>query len=267
MNKKPLLFAALAYSCAAYADLANSKDWVLFSEAPKFKAYYSKTDLNKASFNKPFLLRTKSVIEYGAQNRAGDSTAYSTYYIDCQKMQEVVMDVVNEKVNLSGVLEKPNREIFFDARQLPPSHAWKSMGMDIQDPRNFCQNVAGWNPKMVKKGYPNANWRDVPDNAMYFLNTTDLSFATLRTPFPVRVKAFTYQQTEYGEASAITFTELIDCKNKRSRPINRVYTANDTVVEENPNPQVLHAESMEGVWRPFKEENKVTALICDPLQK
>lgn len=267
MNRYLLLSIALLANCAAQANMAESKDWVMFSEAPKFKAYYSKSDLSKGTFGKPFLLRTKSVIEYGQSNRSGDSTGYSTYYIDCQNMREALADVRHEKVGSSGELEKPEREIFFDARQLPPASTWKSMGIDVNDPSNFCRNVAGWNPKGVKQAYPNANWLEVPDSPLYFLNMNDLSFATLQQPFPVRVKAFVYKQTDYGESSAITFTEMIDCKKQKSRSINRVFTANDTVMEENQNPQILHAENIDGIWRPFNTENKIFTLICTPLEK
>lgn len=265
MKKHLLLSLALLGICAVTH--ADSKEWLQVSEAQKFKVYVKKSDLNKGTFDKPFLLRMKSVVEYGENNRSEDSTDLSTYYIDCQNMREALADVVHTDFDSTGVANTPDRKVYFDSRQLPPDNAWKSMGIDKHNPSNFCRKVTGWDDQKVKQGYPNSSWREVPDSPFYFLNTTDLSFATKSKPFPVRAKTFIAIKTDGGEASSVTFTELIDCKNGKSRPISKLFAANDTLFEESHNPTVIHTETVNGEWRPFNEKNKVFSEICKPLNK
>lgn len=260
--KKNLLIPLILMASSSFT-FANPQQWLQISEAPKFKAFVDKTDLSKGSFDRPFLLHMKSVAQYGETNRAGDTTAYSTYYIDCKLMREALADTVSEDVDSSGVSKKSERKIYFDSRQLPPDSAWKSMGIGVHSPNNFCRHVPGWDVKKLKTAYPNKNWRSVQkDNPIFFLNESDLSFSLKNKPFPVRAKQFTTMELEQGEVTAITFTELIDCKNEKSRPISKLFTAGDTILNESTNPVVIKTEAVNGDWRPFNEKNNVFSEIC-----
>lgn len=269
MNKQ--IFLSLAVMGCCTFSHSSSYDWLEFTgdTAPANSKYYvNKTELLKGSFDKPFLLHMKYVVEMGEMDRVGDSTTVAAYYIDCHQMREVLAEVVTEDNAQLATSTATERKVYFDVRQPPPETAWKRMGIGVNSPNNFCRLVPGWDVKKIKAAYPNSNWRAVDkNNPVFFLNEADLSFATKNKPFPVRAKQFTPIDIAEGEVTAVTFTELIDCKNEKSRPISKLFTADDTVLVENTNPSVLKSEAVNGEWRQFNENNKVFGEICKPLKK
>lgn len=266
MKNQLLIFLAFMGSCVVAH--AETSDWILVSDTKIHKLYINKTDLNKGKFSQPFLMRTKSIITYGEPTKAGDSVTVNNNYVDCQNMRIAVADSIHDSYGYDGKASKPERTINFDSRQLPPDDTWKSLGIALKSPNNFCRKVSGWNDAKVKLAYPNADWRVVDKkNPVFFLNESDLSLATISKPFPVRAKSFVTLNLEQGETTAVIFTELIDCKNGKSRPISKLFTANDTLLENNQNPTVIHTEAVNGEWRQFNEQNKVFSEICKPLNK
>ncbi len=266
MKKHYLVLLAILGSCTAAH--AESQEWLMLSDGKNHKLYINKIDLNKGKFDQPFLMRTKSIIEHSETNHAGDSVTITNNYVDCQNMRIAVAESIYDSVGYDGKVKKTERQYNFDSRQQPPDNAWKSLGIALKSPNNFCRKVSGWDENKVKLAYPNTNWRVVDkDNPIFFLNESDISFATNSKPFPVRAKSFLILNLEQGDTTAVIFTELIDCKNGKSRPISKLYTANDTLLENNQNPTVIHTEAVNGEWRQFNEKNKVFSEICKPLNK
>lgn len=206
------------------------------------QSFIDEKSLNKSSFDKPFLIREKSIIRTnGLRDKLEDRVTTTVSLLDCKNLRYARVFQQIEDQDFNG---KPRSEIEhpIDLHKPIDDMHWHSFPKDSQAGKEFCAKTSDFKTFSAPKNDVQTDWKLlklIDTYPLKYVSVEDIKKSNNEKPFTLRIKKFEEDYVNNQKTSSIENTFIVDCKNNKWVMSSARYFANDYEFKKNPNPQMV----------------------------